>query len=196
MYTQIVFVIDTHSLPTAGTYQQPAWTQHFPQTVTRDGGAPTTYEPGTTVRAGLSDRVDISFLDASLGLQVEIAPVLLLAHTWNGTALTPAALASSNPNKPIDAPRFDVTRRGAPKMQYAGDETGWGQVQASDHLSWSDGAKIGQNVAVSVDNLYGPYMTFNLQGIPGTLEYGVGFAVSRDGQVVGYYYFDPTIQAG
>ncbi|HSN99950.1 MAG TPA: hypothetical protein VLS89_16760 [Candidatus Nanopelagicales bacterium] len=196
MYTSIVFVIDTHSLPNPGTYQQPAWTQHFPQTVTRDGGAPTKYEPGQVVRAGLSDRVDISFIDTSLGLAVEIAPVLLLAHAWNQKVLTPADLASSNPNKPIDMPRFDVTRRGAPKMQYAGDETGWGQVQGADHLYWSDGAKIGQNVAVSVDNLYGPYATFNLQGIPGVLEYGVGFAVSKDGKNIGYYYFDPQIQAG
>lgn len=200
MLTQIVFLVDTHSLPSPGTYKQPAVIGHFPQVVTRDNGAPQTYDPGATVRAGKSDRVIISLTDASLGLQVELAPVLLLAHSWaptngNKETLTPGDLASSNPDKPIDMPRFDVTRVELPKMRYVGDETNWVQVQPTDHLYWSDGTRIGQDVAVSVDTLYGPNVTFNFQGIAGVLEYGVGFAVSKDGVTIGYYYFDPMLQA-
>lgn len=200
MLTSIVFVVDTTKLPAPGTYQQPAWTEHYPMSVSHDGGGAVTYAPSTVIRAGLADRVDLSLVDASLGYRVALAPTLILAHTWTqaGQApmtLTPSDLADSNANKPIDQPRFDVNHPGVPKMSYAGEETGWQQVQSSDHLYWPDGAKISQPTAVTLDMLYGPYATFNFQGLPGLLEFGLGFSVSKDGKTIGYYYFDPQIQA-
>lgn len=200
MYTSIAFIVDTTRLPAPGTYQKPAWTTHFPMSVTQDTGGATTYQPGTIIRVGMNDRVDLSFVDASLGLKVALAPTLILAHTWQqvgqeAVTLKPSDLADDNPNKPIDKPRFDLTHPGVPKMRYSGDETGWTQVQKTDQLYWPDGAKISQSTTASLDILYGPYATFNLQGWPGVLTFGVGFSVSKDGKTVGYYYFDPQIQA-
>jgi hypothetical protein len=199
MATTITFLVDTHALPAPGTFKNPAWTQHFPTIVSQNGGAPVQYTSDQTVRAGKGDQIDIALVDASLGPAVVLAPVMLLAHAWgsdpnNLPALKPSDLADSNPKKPIDKPRFDVNHAGMPKMQYAGSESNWQQVQQSDHLSWSDGAKITEDVSASSDTVYGPYVTFTFQGYPGILEYGVEFSVSTDGKTVGYYYFDPRIQ--
>lgn len=200
MLTTIAFIVDTTKLPAPGTYQQPAWTDHYPMAVSHDNNGATTYPPGTTIRASMNDRVDLSLVDASLGFKVSLAPTLILAHTWaqvgqDAVTLDPADLSDDNPNKPIDKPRFDVNHPGVPKMRYSGDETGWTQVQPADHLYWPAGAKISQNTAVSLEMLYGPYATFNFQGLPGLLQFGLGFSVSKDGRTIGYYYFDPQIQA-
>lgn len=199
MQTVITFLVDTHSLPAPGTFERPAWTNHFPTVVSRDGGAPIHYNSEDTVRASVGDRIIIAFQDAAMGLYVELAPVMFLAHRWGADAnslkvLTPGDLADSNPDKPLDKPRFDVNHVGLPKMQYVGSETDWQQVQPNDNLSWKDGVKISENTSVSTATLYGPYVTFNFQDEPGILEYGLSFSVSKDGKTMGYYYFDPCIQ--
>ena len=199
MRTAITFLVNIHQLPEPGTFEYPAWTQHFPTVVSQDGGSPVQCTSDQTVRAGKGDQIIISFMDASLGPSAELAPVLLLAHTWGADAnhvqtLRPADLADDNPNKPIDKPRFDVNHAGVARMQYKGDVADWQQVQQASHLWWPDGAVISQDTAVTTDTVYGPYVTFNFQGMAGILEYGIAFAVSKDGKTIGYYYFDPKIQ--
>lgn len=196
MYTSINFIVDTSRLPAAGTFERPAFTHHFEMSVDRDMAGAHTVSAGGIVRVGSSDRVDLALVDRSLGLRVELAPVLLLAHMWNGDVLTPKDMADSNPEKPIDKPRYDVRHNDVPKMQYKGSETGWQQVSSDNHLWWSNGAKIAQDVSVTRADLYRPYVTFNFQGLVGLFQYGIEFAVSKNGETIGYYYFDPQIQAG
>ena len=132
-----------------------------------------------------------------------VAPVKINAHEWapqNGNpVILTASVMDDAASKPIDQPRFDDSFPELPKLNYKGKESDWANVTPADHMYWTDGAECGQDVAASVTEIYGPFMTFNAQRHRGVLTYGIEFAVasidenSGDTKVV-YYYFDPQIR--
>ncbi|OJT24217.1 hypothetical protein BO221_13620 [Archangium sp. Cb G35] len=186
----ITFLIDSKSLPKGGSSIS----------TPKDVGHPPFLLNGTQQGAGYvvpikgGEKVTIYTVEANGVPNVVMAPCGIIAHAFKGEALTPAIMKDPM-MQPIDTPNFDMQLGSTPDyIQYlAGVTPQWGN-SPSNWPYWGNNPYISHDAQAKMVQTYTPFATFNGSNIvSGKFEYGVTFALTRDGVSSEYFYFDPFI---
>ena len=151
-------------------------------------------DPNYVVPIKGGEKVTIYMVEAKGVANVTMAPCGIIAHSFKNEALTPAIMKDPM-MQPIDTPNFDMQLGSTPDyIQYlAGVTPQWGN-SPSNWPYWGNNPYISHDAQAKTVQTYTPYATFNGSSIvSGTLQYGVVFALTRDGVSSEYFYFDPNI---
>ncbi|WPB82231.1 hypothetical protein KYC5002_24330 [Archangium violaceum] len=186
----IVFLIDSSKLPKGGSsINAPVAVDHPPFVL---NGTPQAPEYQVPIKG--KENVLIYTEDANHSQTVKLAPCGIIAHTFKGENLTPAIMKDPA-SRPIDIPNFDMDPGPSPDfIQYLANDNPQWTTSPSTWPYWANNPFISDDVQASITRTYVPYATFNGSSlVSGTLQYGLVFALTKDGKSVEYFYFDPFL---
>ncbi|KFA93870.1 hypothetical protein [Archangium violaceum] len=185
----ITFLIDSTKLPKGGSsISAPVAVGHPPFIL---NGSPQNPEYQVPVKGG--EKVLIYTEEANHSQTVKIAPCGIIAHTFKGESLNPSTMKDPA-QRPIDVPNFDMDPGPSPDfIQYLAEDPQWAQ-SPGNWPYWANNPYISDDVQASVTRTYVPYVTFNGSSlVSGLFQYGLVYALTRDGKSVEYFYFDPFL---
>ncbi|AKQ63526.1 hypothetical protein A176_000438 [Myxococcus hansupus] len=187
---KIVYLIDSSALPKkGGTSVATAVAVGHPPFLLNDNPEGADYKvpvkKGENIRIYTEEKNHLS--------SVKIAPNGIIVHTFNKDALTVAYMKDSS-KRPIDIPNFDMDPGPVPDfVAYSDNDAQW-EPAPSSWSNWATNPLIDEDLTASMTRSYIPYVTFNASTIvSGELVYGVVFGLTRDGENIEYFYFDPSI---
>lgn len=186
----ITFLVDTTKLQKGGSsINNPTPADHPPFIL---NGTPQGADYQVPLKAG--ENVRIYMEDANHGQNVKLAPCGIIAHTFKGEALSPSIMKDPKA-RPIDVPNFDLDMGPSPDfIQYLSNDNPQWTTSPGNWQYWANNPYISDDVQASLVPTFVPYTTFNGSNIvSGLLQYGLVFAITRDGKTVEYFYFDPYL---
>lgn len=186
----IRFQIDSTKLPKGGSsITAPVGVGHPPFLL---NGTQQAAEYQVPIKGG--ENVRIYTDDASRSQNVKLAPCGIIAHSFKQESLTPAIMKDPK-LRPIDVPNFNMENGTSPDfIEYVdNDNPQWGS-SPGNWQNWPNNPFISDDVRANSVPTYTPFSTFNGSSIvSGLLQYGLVFALTRDGKSVEYFYFDPYL---
>ncbi|GEL70226.1 hypothetical protein [Myxococcus virescens] len=193
---KISFLIDSNSLPKGGASIGAAVAIKHPTFLLNDKTHPHQDDPDYAVPVPSGENVRIYIQESNYGSTGGIAPNGIIVRRFNDVPLTDAIMNDAR-QRPIDIPNFDLDLGPIPDfIGYNTEETPkWTQTPPS--WAWPNMPLIDQELRAGWTPTFVPYVTFNASKlVSGLLEYGVVFALTRDGANVQYFYFDPFLKIG
>ena len=187
----ITFLIDSTKLQKGGpSINAPAAVGPPPFIL---NGTPQNPEYQVPIKA--NEEVVIYTVEANHAQSVKIAPCGIIAHTFKGEALT-STIMKDPTLRPIDIPNFDMNPGPSPDfIQYLGNDDPQWTPSPSSWPYWGGNPFISDDVKASMARTYVPFATFRGSSlVSGLLQYGLVYALTRDGASVEYFYFDPYLR--
>jgi hypothetical protein len=193
MSTKIIFIVDPSTLiNSTGTYDAPVGVGHPPILVSKDHATPTSHSGEYQVPVNQTEQVQIWLEDSGRRPNILMAPVRLIANTWNGQNLTLDTV--NGPDTPIGRPDYMETHADAYSFVYAGSQPDWETDNNADFNTYFKGVDAGRDGKPVTPRTYNPYVTFEMGSETGVLQYGLEFLLLVDGKSKGYFWFDPYIK--
>jgi hypothetical protein len=193
--TTITFLADSTKLPrgSGGTSLQNATGIGHPNMTVDQSGLPlqTNVLGDTPVKIGPGEEVQLLVIDANGLLNVRLAPCALMVHDFNGSIPD----MTNGDTRPINVPEFDVNYANVPYLDYkTPNDPQWGTVP-SNYQNWPGVPMISQLLNASNKQIYAPFIDFRGSSVSatGSMQYGLVFVLTRDGDHQEYFYFDPFL---
>ena len=145
------------------------------------------------------DRINITCTDSLGRRNVTIAPTRFLAGHWTppgGTAQPcTVAMMTNVTTKPISEPQFGVTMGTLSQLSYKPQSSNWEQDTPNFRVYMGNSVNVGnESEIVHGRTITIPNIEFDAESLPGTLWYGLQFAVMMDDVDRGHLWFDPKIR--
>ncbi|QQR43683.1 hypothetical protein JKA73_32465 [Myxococcus xanthus] len=193
---KISFLIDSTKLPTGGSSVSTAVAVSHQTFLVNDNPHPNQNDPDYAVPVPSGESVRIYIQEANYASTVGLAPNGIIVHAFNGAPVSDAIMNDAT-KRPIDIPNFDLDLGPIPDfIGFVGDSPKWTQTPPS-WSNWPNEPLIDQQLRAGWTPTFVPYITFNASKlVSGLLEYGVVFALTKDGANVQYFYFDPFLKIG
>lgn len=186
----INFLIDSTKLPTGGaSINSPVAVGHPPFLLNGQLQQPEYQVP---VKEG--EQVTIYTSEANQLTSVKLAPCGIIAHRF-GQNLCTVEMMKSPTLRPFDIPEFDMDPGPQPDfIQFVDNDNPQWQPTPSSWSNWANNPIISDDVQASLVRTYVPFTSFNVSKlVSGLLQYGMEFAMTKDGKTVQYFYFDPYL---
>jgi hypothetical protein len=186
----INFLIDSTKLPTGGSsINSPVAVGHPPFLLNGKLQQPEYQVP---VKEG--EQVSIYTSEANQLTSVKLAPCGIIAHQFGQNPCT-VEMMKAPALRPFDIPDFDMDPGPQPDfIQFVDNDNPQWQPTPSSWSNWANNPIISDDVQASLVRTYIPFASFNITKLQsGLLQYGLEFAMTKDGKTVQYFYFDPYL---
>jgi hypothetical protein len=187
----IKFLIDSTKLPQGGSsITAPAAVGH--PAFLLNGQLQSNGDYQVPVREG--EEVTIYTLEANQVTGVKLAPCGIIAHQFGSKPCT-VDMMKDPAQRPFNIPEFDMEFGPQPDfIKYNVNDNPQWQPAPGTWPYWAKNPVISEDVQANLVQTYVPYASFTVSKlVSGLLNYGLEFAMTKDGKTVQYFYFDPYL---